>query len=222
MARSVVLQSSVRCERCYLPLRWCVCAGVQKIESPLQIDVLIHHREQWRPSSTGHLVNRTFARSRQQVWRRERMLTAADVGVADRELWILHPRGEPLPAGADPSRVQALMLDGSWREASAMAKEMGSWGRLVSLPMTGPSRYWLRAQQPEVDRFSTAEAVLFLLEALGLTAEQTAFRVQFELHVYAGLKARGYKAAALKFLENSPLPSVLPDILAQLEVRRPR
>lgn len=191
------------------------------MECPLQVDVLIHHRERWRPSSTGHLVNRTVVGSRQHLWRRERRLTAEDVRVADRELWILHPKGEPIPAGVNPGGVQVLLLDGSWREASAMAQEIGSWGRLVSLPMSGESRYWLRAQQ-DGGRFSTAEALLFLLGELGLTSVQEVLSLQFELHVYAGLKARGNKAAAEEFLKDSPLRAAMPELIAQLDVRRPR
>ena len=221
MARSVVLQSTRRCEQCLLPTRWCVCAGLVTIVTPLQVDVLIHHRERWRPSSTGNLVTRTLQGSRQHLWRRERRLSAADVRLPGRDLWILHPKGEPVPTGADPSAVQVLLLDGSWREASAMAQEIGAWGRLVSLPMAGESRYWLRAQQ-DGGRFSTAEALLFLLHALGLKDEAGAFQIQFELHVYANLRARGSKADALDFLRESPLLTALPDLITELDVRRPR
>lgn len=221
MPRSVVLQSSPRCERCYLPLRWCVCAGGEPIACPLQVDVLIHHREQWRPSSTGNLVNRAMQGSRRHVWRRELGLTADDVRLPGRDLWILHPKGEPIPADADPAAVQVLLLDGSWREASAMAQEIGSWGRLVSLPMAGESRYWLREQQ-DGGRFSTAEALLFLLQAFDLREIAAAFGLQFELHVYASLRARGNKTAALEFLEHSPIKAALPELLAQLDVRRRR
>lgn len=159
--------------------------------------------------------------SRQHLWRRERRLTADEVRVPGRELWILHPKGEPVPANADPAAVQVLLLDGSWREASAMAQEIGSWGRLVSLPMLGESRYWLRAQQ-DGGRFSTAEALLFLLGELRLTDAKDVLNLQFELHVYAGLKARGNKAAAEDFLKASPVRAAFPDLLAQLDVRRPR
>jgi DTW domain-containing protein YfiP len=221
MPRSVVLQSSRRCEQCQLPLRWCVCSAVKAIACPLQVDVLMHHREQWRPSSTGHLINRTIAGSRRHIWRRERKLTAAEVQSPGRELWILHPKGEPLPANVRPEAAQVVLLDGSWREASAIAQEIGSWGRIIGLPMSGESRYWLRSQADN-GRFSTAEALLFLLKTLGLHAEHAHLFLQFELHVYASLRARGSKAAAEKFLEESPVGAAFPELLAQLDVRRPR
>jgi hypothetical protein len=221
MSRSVVLQSSRRCERCQLPLRWCVCPALQQIACPLQIDVLMHHRELWRPSSTGHLIHRTIAGSRQHLWRRERRLTAAEVRAPGRELWILHPKGEPMPVAAAPESVQIVLIDGSWREASAMAQEIGSWGRLVNLPMSGDSRYWLRTQA-DGGRFSTAEALLFLFKAMGLEDAHAHLFLQFELHVYASLRARGSKEAAQDFLQQSPVGEAFPDLLAQLDVRRPR
>jgi DTW domain-containing protein YfiP len=219
--RSVVLKSSIRCPVCHLPPRWCVCAAHASIESPLAIDVLMHHREYFRPSSTGNLINRVIPDSRHHLWRRERRLTAAEVCRPGRELWILHPHGEPAPNGIAPSGVQVLLLDGSWREASAMAQEVSGWGRLVSLPMAGESRYWLRTQA-DAGRFSTAEALVFLLEHFGLGAQAEALRLQFELHVYASLRARGHKDDADAFLVNSPVAAAFAPLIAQLNVRRPR
>jgi DTW domain-containing protein YfiP len=181
----------------------------------------MHHRELWRPSSTGHLINRTVKGSRQHLWRRERRLTVEDVKFPDRELWILHPKGEPMPSGAAPESVQLLLIDGSWRETSAIAQEIGTWGRLVDLPMSGESRYWLRTQA-DGGRFSTAEARLFLLKAFGLNQAHDQLFAQFELHVYASLRARGSKEAALNFLLRSPISAEFPELLAQLDVRRPR
>jgi tRNA-uridine aminocarboxypropyltransferase len=219
--RSVVLKTSERCPRCQLPLRWCVCAVHREVACPLAIDVLMHHRERFRPSSTGNLIHRVIPASRHHLWRRERRLTAAEVSVPGRELWILHPQGEPVPEGRRPEEVQVLLIDGSWREASAIAQEIQSWGRRVSLPMAGESRYWLRAQA-DAARFSTAEALLCLLEGFGLAVAHAELRRQFELHVYAHLRARGSKEAALNFLAESPITTAFPELIAQLDVRRPR
>ena len=218
-----------RCERCRYAQRWCICAGERTIECPLAIDVLIHHREFWRPSSTGRLINRVIPASRGHVFRHDLPLNEAAIRRPGRELWILHPLGEPLGAcpelgdraGARGAPPQVLLLDGSWREAARMMNGVKSWGRLVSLPMTGPSRYLLRDQQG-AGNYSTVEALLFLLEALGLPAQHAALRLQFELHVYAGLRARGEKTAAENFLADSPARDAFPELLAELNRRRPR
>lgn len=181
----------------------------------------MHHREQYRWSSTGHLIERVVQPARRHLWRRERHLTAAEIHVPGRELWILHPHGEPAPTDAKAANVQIVLLDGSWREASAMAQEVNSWGRLFSLPMKGESRFWLRAQVDEA-RFSTMETFLYLLRFFGLEREHDELRLQFELHVYAHLRARGQKDRALDFLKTSPIASAFSDLIAQLDISRRR
>lgn len=221
LVRSVVLNHSIRCPQCLLPPRWCVCAAHATVPLPLETDVLMHHREQYRWSSTGHLIERVVRPARRHLWRRERHLTAPEIQVPGRELWILHPHGEPAPVGTQPENVQIVLLDGSWSEASAMAQEVRSWGRLVNLPMKGESRFWLRAQADD-SRFSTIETLLHLLQLFGLEREQEALRLQFELHVYAHLRARGYKDRAMEFLKTSPIATAFAELIAQLDVPRPR
>jgi DTW domain-containing protein YfiP len=221
MARSVVLETTPRCAHCRCTPRWCICAGYAPVTSPLQVDVLIHKREYWRPTSTGRLINRVVPGSRGHVFWQEKPPTRESVVLPDRELWILHPRGEALAeVRTPPAGVQVLLLDGSWSEAGSMLSVVGNWGRRVSLPMTGPSRYWLRTA-PGEGKYATVEALLFLFAALGLTEAEAKLRIQFELHVYAGLRTRGAKAQADEFLATSPLRAAMPELLAQLGERRP-
>ena len=219
MARSVVLETTPRCEKCRCTPRWCICVGFQPVTSPLQVDVLIHKREYWRPTSTGRLINRVVTDSRRHIFWQEKPPARESVVLPGRELWILHPRGEELPADADPAQVQVLLLDGSWSEAGSMLEVVGSWGRRVSLPLAGPSRYWLR-NAPGAGKYATAEALLGLFAAFGLSEAEAQLRLQYELHVYAGLRTRGAKALAEKFLATSPLRTAMPDLLAKLGARR--
>jgi DTW domain-containing protein YfiP len=183
--------------------------------------VLLHHREANRPTSTGRLINRVMPSSRSHLFRRETPPVRTSIVSANRTLWILHPRGETLPAGAVPGELQVLLLDGSWREAARMAQDVGSWGRLVRLPESGPGRYQLRSHVHD-GRYSTVESLLILLNALGLTQTGIDLRLQFELHVYAGLRTRGAKLKAEEFLATSPIRDSFPDLLAQMHARRPR
>lgn len=218
--RSVIHRPTERCARCLLPPRWCLCAAEETIHCPLQIDVLLHQRELTRPSSTGRLITRLFAGARQWLWQPDVHFDRARLELPQRELWILHPSGEPIPAHCDAGTLQLLLLDGLWNETAVMARAVAPQGRLVRLPMQGASRYWLRAKQ-DGDRFSTAEALLFLLDSLGLEQARQALERQFELHVYAGLRARGRSDLAAAYLEDSVLPQALPEVLAALQRRRP-
>lgn len=222
MARSVVLNNSPRCERCHLPPRWCICAGLQTVDCPLKVDVLMHHMEAWRPSSTGHLIPRVIPSAGLHLYRRERPLEPAAIIAPGRTLWILHPLGEPLPANPPPpSELQVLLLDGTWRQAGEMMRAVEPWGRRIALPMAGESRFWLRTQAGE-GKFCTIEALLFLLAALGREKEHAQLRLQFELHVYAGLCARGAKARAVEYLAGSPVRTALPGIVEELTRHRTR
>ena len=220
MSRSVVLAQTVRCPHCLGLPRWCVCTALRSIATPLQIDALIHRREFWRPTSTGRLITRVMAGARGHFYRQESPVARDAVVVPGREVWVLHPLGEPVPAGVAPENVQVVLLDGSWREAATMLAVTGTWGRKVSVPMSGPSRYWLRDQSSE-GKYATAEALIFLLAALGLTEAECQLRLQFELFVYVGLRTRGAKAQAEEFLSRSPLRDAMPEVLAGLEVSRP-
>jgi hypothetical protein len=158
--------------------------------------------------------------SRQHPFQGGKIPDRAAIVRPGRELWIMHPRGEPLPGDAAPEKMQVLLLDGSWREAAAMTQAVGSWGRLVRLPAAGPSRNALRRQELE-GNYSTVESLLFLLAALGLGEAEARLRLQFELHVYAGLRTRGAKALADEFLATSPIRAAFPDLLARMHERRP-
>ena len=186
------------------------------IASPLKVDVLMHHMEAWRPSSTGHLIHRVVANTGLRVYRKEHTLVREDIVQPGRELWILHPTGEALPVSEPPAGLQVLLLDGTWIQSTGMLRGVESWGRRVSLPMAGESRYWLRSQAAD-DRFSTIEALMFLMAALGLAEERAALQLQFELHVYAGLCARGKKVEAANYLFSSPVSGALKELLPTLK-----
>jgi len=222
MARSVVLKQSLRCERCHLPPRWCICAGFEAVDCALKVDVLMHHMENWRPSSTGHLIQRVIPNAGLHLYRRERPLEPETIIQPGKTLWILHPLGELLPAShPPPADLQVLLLDGTWRQAGEMMRVVEPWGRRIALPMTGASRYWLRSQAGE-GKFCTMEALLFLLAALGLTEAHARLRGQFELHVYAGLCSRGAKAKAAEYLAESPIRAAFPELLDELARHRTR
>jgi DTW domain-containing protein YfiP len=188
----------------------------------VDIDILQHHLESYRPTSTGNLITRVVDGARIHLYRRERPLVKEEIMRSGAELWILHPHGEMLPEAAVGKgvRLQVLLLDASWAQAGGMLAAVEGWGRRVRLPMAGTSRYQLRAQNGE-GRFSTFEAMLFLLDALGHAEPAARLRLQFEVHVYAGLCARGRKAEAAAYLADSPVATAFPELLAEYARRRP-
>jgi hypothetical protein len=231
MGRSVVLAGAARCPRCSLPPRWCICDAFPPVETRLAIHVLIHRLEQRKPSSTGSLVARSVAGAACHVYHRvSRHVPASglptDALDPDRELWVLHPCGEPPPAAraaeAMPNgeRIQVLVLDGTWRQAGEMLRTVDGLGRRVRLPDAAatPGRYWLR-DQPEPGHLSTAEALIRVLLTVGEPAAARLFELHFELHVYATLLARGKLEMAERYLGHSPLLTEARDALDRMHAR---
>lgn len=222
MARHVVSNTFPRCERCRHPHRWCICAAHKEVISPVSIDILMHSKESAKPTSTGHLIHRVVRDSRLHIFGGidKKVLDRSSILIPDKELWVLHPRGDPMPSSFVKEQVQVLLLDGTWKQSIGMMQSVEGWGgRRICLPMQGVSRFKLRNQQAE-GHFSTVEALLFLLEAIGATEAEQSLRLQFELHVYAGLKLRGNKALADTFLSNSTVLNQIPEVIEEL--LRPR
>jgi len=233
MGRSVVLAGAARCPRCSLPPRWCTCDMLPPVETRLTVQVLIHRLEQCRPSSTGKLVGRAVAGAACHVYQRgNRFFEAtgypAEALEAGRELWVLHPSGDPLPepAATEASKLPplpaVLLLDGSWRQAGEMLASVHDRGRCVRLPASAtsePSRYWLR-DQAKPEQLCTAEALMGVLKATGEPEAAQHLRLHFELHVYATLLVRGHRELAERYLGHSPLLTEAPDALDRLHARR--
>lgn len=204
-----------------MPPRWCICEGLRPLDSPLGIDMLMHFCESNRPSSTGHLISRLIPDSRIHLGGGGRQPNFGHILRPGRTLWILHPQGELPPAGASPENLQVLLIDGSWRQASDLMRSVVGLGKTIRLPMAGESRYWLRTQKDE-GKFSTIEALMFLFATLGLHREEAQLRLEFELHVYASLLARGRPPDARSYLVNSPVRTAFPQLVERLDPWRPR
>jgi hypothetical protein len=104
------------------------------VETQLAVHVLIHRGEQCKPSSTGRLIARAVAGAACHVFQRATRFHPAAGFAADsvepgRELWILHPGGDPMPepvaatAGGQYTGTTVLLLDGTWRQAGEMLRD---------------------------------------------------------------------------------------------------
>jgi DTW domain-containing protein YfiP len=194
--------------------------------------VLIHRHEQHRPSSTGKMIGRAVGGAVCHTYQRATRDDAA-TGVPaasldpNRDVWILHPAGEPMPAGGEAgdavplSGMQILLLDGSWRQAGELLRAVEGRGRCVRLPdaTAEPSRYWLR-DQPLSTHVSTAEALMAVFQVAREPQAAEHLRLHFELHVYATLLARGRREMAERYLGHSPLLTEAPDVLDRLHTRK--
>lgn len=184
------------------------------VDLPIGVEVLMHFKEAYRPSSTGHLIGRLVRGAHVREYRPDVPVVLPEGG----PLWVLHPSGDPVPERA-PEGLRVMLIDGSWKQAAGMMQAVSGQARCIRLPMSGVSRYRLRSQQ-EGGRFSTMEALMFVLAALGATDAERALRLRFELHVYAGLLSRGRAAEAADYLSDSPAAAEWPELIRRLQPAR--
>jgi DTW domain-containing protein YfiP len=203
VGRSVVTKASLRCTGCAQIPRWCICDAMKQLPLPLELAVLIHHTEFYKPTSTGKLIQRIFPSSDLILFKHDLPLPDSRLLGHDKELLILHPFGDPLLVSDDLSQKRFLLLDGNWSQAAGMLKRFEALGRKVSLPMEGDSRFWLREKQAGT-RYSTIEALIFLLKHLQHHELAAECQVIFERHVHAGLLARGKKDLAAEYWIGMP------------------
>ena len=231
MGRSVVLAGAARCPRCSLPPRWCTCDALPAIETHLGVHVLIHRHEQQKPSSTGKAVVRAVVGSTCHIYQRANRFFAASGWPAGalargKDLWILHPAGDPLPDERSPTaaehgpRQNILLLDGTWRQAGEMPRSLEGVGRCVRLPDAPDesSSYWLR-DQPGPAQLSTAEALMGVFRTVEEHEAARRLRLHFELHVYATMRSRGKREMAERYLSHSPLITEAPAAVDALHAR---
>ena len=229
MPRSVVRAGAARCPSCRLPPRWCICDAIPPVACGMPVHVLIHRQEQEKPSSTGRLIARVVEGATCHIYERlNRSIAPVSLSphalADDRELWILHPHGEPLVSCAarlsdQPRPPQVLLIDGTWRQAGEMLRSVDGMGRCVRLPEPGLSRYWLREYDAPA-HVSTAEALVEIFRIVGDVAAESRLRLHFELHVYATLLARGRREMAERYLGESPLRTELPECVDRLMTGR--
>jgi DTW domain-containing protein YfiP len=217
MARSVVFAGTRRCPDCQLNARWCICPGLETASTVTGVHVLMHRAEQWRPSSTGHLLIRCLPDASLHVFDPLAEIRRPGKLPAPERLWLLHPVGAPaervLATEGTPEGI--LVIDGTWAQSGPMLKEARAWGSAVSLPDPGPSRYWLRSQVREGGT-SSAEALACALRLVGDESAAETIMRQLELRVFAGLLSRGMPDKSESYLAGSRLRGRFDDLIQRL------
>jgi tRNA-uridine aminocarboxypropyltransferase len=193
--------SPLRCARCRLLARLCLCASLVPLDSATRVVVVASARELLQPTNTGRLVPLVLLRG--EVRRHddaEEPLEARELREPARRTVLLFPApGAPVlaPMPDDPRPLTLVVPDGTWRHARRMVARAPALAGLerVQLPPGPPSRYRLRSH-PDALALATLEAVaraLGILEGAELQARLEALFLRFVEHA---LRARGTYTAA--------------------------
>jgi len=165
MRRTRIPDLSRRCPRCLFRPQECLCAGIPRLELPLELLLLRHASEIRRTTNTGRWVALALG------------APILDYGLAGSEALDERPLGEPgtwlLFPSAAPSRLGAerprrlVVLDASWAQARRMTQRVAALRSLPRLSLPPPPPRERLRTPPRREGMSTIEAVARALELLG-------------------------------------------------------
>ncbi|MCP4448011.1 MAG: DTW domain-containing protein [Myxococcales bacterium] len=156
-----------RCKDCALHLSLCICAYMPSITTASRLCLVMHRDEAHKPTNTGSLAARCLVGSEVLIHgaRGERVqapwLSGDSPDIVGDLLLYPCDEAEPLsPCHLETGPVRLVVPDGTWRQASKMAKRIPWMKDLprVSLPPGAETSYRLRSE-PKEGGLATMEAI---------------------------------------------------------------
>lgn len=177
----------------------CVCDIFPRLDLPTRLIVLIHARENWRPSNTGHLA-RLALRNSKVVVRKDPIdyaHTATLVGDPKNAV-VLFPRENaqaltPELVASLPRPLTLICPDGSWRQASKMVVRDPVLRALprVFLPFSGRASVYRLRVETRPEGLATFEAIARALGAIEGAEVAERLEQAFRIYTDRALWARG-------------------------------
>ena len=161
-----------RCSRCLLFPNLCICRSLPRLTSRFRFTLLLQWSEYWRLSNSGRLASLCLPNSQILVrgWPGREPLDHHRPDPDENNLLLFPGPGVEVlsPAALDERRTRIFVPDGTWREASKIARKTTFLRgmRRVQLPEGSSSRYRLR-KAPRPGGVSTIEAIAAALGLLG-------------------------------------------------------
>jgi len=184
---------NVRCARCLLQQRACLCAEIPTVTTATQIIIVRHHREKYRSSNSGRLAHLALPNSVLV----EHGAPGVPTALPPLEgAWLLFPAGAPVEVAPVPPPRQLVVLDATWSQARRMFHKIGALRGLpmLRLPDVPVPAARLRAS-PGEGMVSTIEAIASALRLLegdpAARALETLFSLAVARAVAAGRRPAG-------------------------------
>lgn len=193
-----------RCDKCQLARSACICAFRCELSCDLDLVLLLHHDEIFKPTNSGRLIADLLpANTYAFEWSRTEPAPALLHLLEDPARYpvlvfpggggrLVHRERPVLPEGR---RLTLVMLDGTWKQAGKMARA-SPW--LAHLPLMAladpePGTYAVR-QAIREGQLATAEAAAELLKICGETRAGEMLRDYFVVFNEHCLATRGSRA----------------------------
>lgn len=189
-----------RCPRCRVHVEHCVCALVPSLATRTRVVLVVHFREERKPTNTGRIATMALQNSEMVVRGREHDARDALALAPDTRPLLLFPHEDALPltsiaADGDDRPVTLVVPDGNWRQASKVRNRVHGMNAIpcVVLPPGPPSTYRLRAEAHSFG-MATIEAIaraLCILEGDRGPDVEAALLAVFDEMVERTLRTRG-------------------------------
>lgn len=193
---------SERCPHCRLHLHLCVCPSIPRYDLETRLVLVMHHREEIKPTATGPLALEALTNSELRIHgHRDRPLDLSDLDVPERRTLILYP-GDEVPVLSrsvmeqDRRPVTLVVPDGNWRQASRMGRRLPGLdhAEMVRLPEGPPTRWGIRREH-HPEGLATFEAIARAFGIIESPEVQAGLEELFDLMVQRTLSARGGKVS---------------------------
>lgn len=192
------LSRYTRCVGCRFAEHLCVCDWIHPTPTETQVVVVLHPREQNKPSNSGHFVRRLLSSGDVRVADAGGGLSAPVGGCTDRRSFLLFPHEEAQELDvrlrdADSRPIELIVPDAPWRQARRMATRWPALRHLprVRLPPGPAGGFGLRSTALGPSALGTLEAVGRALGILECHLVEHRFMRLVERVVHHGLYARG-------------------------------
>ncbi len=186
----------IRCRRCRMHQRLCLCALMPRITTRTRLLLVIHRDEERKPSNTGLLAAQCLENS--EVWVRGVHGEPPPQFLSDESVQplLLYPQATAIPIAkfaASPLPITLIVPDGTWRQAGKVKARMPGLGEVpcVSLPKEdAPTHYRLR-RETKNHGLATLEAIARAMGILEGAQVRDSLERIFQIMVERTLRLRG-------------------------------
>ncbi len=176
----------------------CICQEIPRYTLATRLILVMHRREQHKPTATGPLALEALVNSELRIHgHRDRPLDCSDLDTPDRRTFLLYPGDDAQVLSKsllehDSRPVTLVVPDGNWGQAARMGRRLPGLGHteMVRLP-EGPPTAWGIRREHHPQGLATFEAIARALGIIESPAVQAGLEELFRLMVERTLRARG-------------------------------
>ena len=192
--------ADARCPRCRVHASLCVCALIPRIATRTRLVLVVHRREERKPTNTGRLAIECLSNSQAILRGHESSPVAPFAWDGSTQPLLLFPHADAIPIArfaASERPITLIVPDGTWRQAAKVRARVPGLSDVpcVSIEREAPTMYRLRHETRD-GGLATIEAIARALGVLEGGHVRSALEKVFRAMVERTLWSRGQLGAA--------------------------